>query len=80
MITEKRLWHLFDAAAFFIRSTSKNSPFGLGANLSPHKCLMKKPQYTKYSVFSITFSGTKSSAPSDKKEFSEDAIILEVKI
>jgi hypothetical protein len=34
---------------------------------------MKKPQYTKYSVFSMTFSGAKSSAHILKKEFLEVA-------
>jgi len=37
---------------------------------------MKKPQYTKYSVFSITFLGPKSSAQILKKEFLEVAYNL----
>ena len=37
---------------------------------------MKKPQYTKYSAFSITFSGPKSSAQILKKEFLEVACSL----
>ena len=44
----------------------------------PHKCAMKKPQYTKYSVFSMTFSGAKSSAHILKKEFLEVACSLKI--
>ena len=60
--------HIWD-----IQGTSKNSPFGLGANLTPYKYAMKKPQYTKYSVFFITFHRSPYSAPSHKKEFLEVA-------
>ena len=56
-----------------ILGISKSSPFGLGTNLSPHKCAMKKPPYTKYAVYSIPFSGLKSSAQSIKKAFLEVA-------
>jgi len=37
---------------------------------------MKKPQYAKYSAFSITFLGPKSSAQILKKEFLEVAYNL----
>lgn len=49
--------------------TSKNSPFGVWMNFSPHKCAIEKAQYTRYSVFSMTFSGAKSSAQITRKEF-----------
>jgi len=53
--------------------TSKNSPFAFRTNLLPHLCVMKIPQYTKYSGISITLSGTKFSARNRKKEFLEVA-------
>jgi len=53
--------------------TSKNAPFGPWANLSPHKCVLKTPQYTKYSGVSKTFSGPKTFAQIHKKEFLEAA-------
>ena len=55
------------ALLFKLQGTSKNSPFGIWANLSIHKCVMKKSQYTKYSAFSITFSEWKSPAQILKK-------------
>ena len=53
--------------------TSKNSPFAIWTNLSPQKFILKKPQYTKYSVFSKTFSVGISSVQIIKKEFLEVA-------
>ena len=52
----------------------KNSPFALWTNLFPHLCVMKIPQYTKYSGISITVSAKKSSSQSIKKEFFNDCL------
>ena len=48
---------------------SKNYPFGIWTNLLPHKCLMEKAKYTKYSAFPITFYEPKSPAQITKKQF-----------
>jgi len=57
----------------FLLGTSKNASFGIWSNLSLYKFVMKKPQYTKYPAFFITFSGMKSFAQILKKEFLEVA-------
>jgi len=61
-----------------LSGTSKNSPFAICANLLPHLCLMKIPQYTKYSGISITLSESKSLSQIIKKEFLEVAYRLAV--
>ena len=47
--------------------TSKNYPFGFWADLLTQQCVLKIPQYTKYSGISKTFAGSKSLAQNHKK-------------
>ena len=53
--------------------TSKNYPFGFWTDLLSQQCVLKSPQYTKYSGLSKTFAGTKSLAQNTKKWFLEVA-------
>ena len=54
-------------AARNLKGTSKNYPFGFWADLLPQQCVLKSPQYTKYSGDSKTFVGTKSLVQNTKK-------------
>lgn len=51
----------------------KNSPFAICTNLLTHICVMKIPEYTKYSGISITLFGSKSLTQIIKKEVLEVA-------
>ena len=56
-----------------LQGTSKNSPFAIWADLLPQLCVLKTPQYTKYSGIFKTLFGAKSLAQIIKKEFLEVA-------
>ena len=67
---------MYSNSSHLVQGTSKNTPFGFWANLTAHKYIIKKAQYTKYSAFFITFSEPQSSAQTAQKEFLEVAYNL----
>ena len=58
---------------FFLWGISKNSPFAIWPVLCTQLCVLKSPQYTKYSELSKTLFRRKSLAQIIKKELSEAA-------
>jgi hypothetical protein len=63
-----------DPAPVLFMGTSINSPFAIWSELLLQLCVMKIPQYTKYSGISITEFGSKSLVQIIKKEFLEVAL------